>query len=349
MSEINPVDPLEAVDLEPEAVPDTSREFWRIYAAEALGTFFLVLLGCGAAIATGADVVATGLTFGIAVIIGATAFARISGGHFNPAVTVGAATSGRLAWKDTPVYFGAQLSGAIVAALVLFVVFQAVPGYDATGHMGQNGYGDQSGVHLAWWGAFLVELILTAVFLWVILGVTDERTGVPHVAPVAIGLTLAAIHFVAIPLTGTSVNPARSIGPALFAGGTPILQLWLFILAPLLGAVLAGYTYPLLFGRGTPAVEGSGLFLPKAVTTRKPRTSTASAPAYTTYPASAMSPAGTAAGDPTAVDETTQISPQGGSSYAGGAQWPQRIIQDGWEWDYAAQQWKPLQDPPPPA
>ncbi|UDY24377.1 aquaporin [Nocardioides sp. Kera G14] len=321
-----------AVDLEPEAPPtQVDHEFWRIYAAEALGTFFLVLLGCGAAVATNADVVATGLTFGIAVLISATAFARISGGHFNPAVTVGAATSGRLSWRETPVYFGAQLSGAIVAALVLFVILHAVPGFDATGHMGQNGFGDHSGVHLAWWGAFLIELILTALFLWIILGVTDERTGVPTLAPVAIGLTLAAIHFVAIPLTGTSVNPARSIGPALFAGVDAIAQLWLFILAPLLGAVLAGVTYPLLFGRDSEAVPGSGIGALRSLAARRPA-----------RPAGSAAASGAA---PTGWSQERESTSE--TTYNAGAQWPQRIVQDGWEWDYAAQQWKPVQEEPP--
>lgn len=317
MSEIDAT--IGAVDLqpeaEPEALPHVGAEFWRIYAAEALGTFILVLLGCGAAVATNADVVATGFTFGIAVLISATAFSRISGGHFNPAVTVGAASSGRLAWRETPVYFGAQLSGAIIAGLVLFAVFHSIPGFDATGHMGQNGFGDHSMVHIHWWGAFLIELILTAVFLWIILGVTDQRTGLAALAPVAIGLTLAAIHFVAIPLTGTSVNPARSIGPALFAGGAALGQLWLFVLAPLLGAVIAGLTYPLLFGHDRKPVPGSGITLPER-------------------PA-APAPTWSQAGEQTAE-----------TPYATGAQWPQRIVQDGWEWDYAAQQWKPVEEPP---
>src|SRR4051812_12005090 len=206
-------------------------------AAEALGTFILVTLGCGAAISTnaasgenGVDLVATGLAFGIAVLIGVYAFGRISGGHFNPAVTVGAAVGGRFAWKQVAAYVATQVVAAIVAALVLFVVAKGIPGYDTTHNMGQNGYGDYSTVHLDWWAAFLIELVITAIFVTIILGVTDERNEHPALAPLAIGLSLAAIHFVAIPLTGTSANPARSIGPALFAGADNIIQLWLFIL-----------------------------------------------------------------------------------------------------------------------
>jgi aquaporin Z len=238
------------------ALPESGESWLRTYAAEAIGTFILVVLGCGAAISSGANIVSTGLAFGVAVLIVAFAFGRITGGHFNPAVTVGAAVSGRLAWRDTPVYFGAQLSGAILGGLSLWVIFHGFEGFDATGNLGQNGFGDHSAGHLAWWAAFLVEFLLTAIFLWVILGVTDSRSPAPAAAPVAIGLALSAIHFVAIPLTGTSVNPARSIGPALFAGTDAIAQLWLFILAPLLGALVAGITYPLLFGRDEEPVEG---------------------------------------------------------------------------------------------
>ncbi|WP_300681402.1 aquaporin [Nocardioides sp.] len=296
---------------------DPDPAVWQILAAEALGTFILVFLGCGAAVVSSADITSTGLAFGIAIIISATAFGRISGGHFNPAVTVGIATSGRLAWRATPVYFAGQLIGAIVGALALFIVLHGIPGFTTTGHMGQNAFGSQTKIDLAWWSAFLVEAVLTAVFLWVILSVTDARNKLLALAPVAIGLALAAIHFVGIPLTGTSVNPARSIGPALFAGGDAIVQLWLFILAPLVGAVIAGVTYPLLFGRDAEPVEGSGLTLPQ----RPVRPATASTPAWSQ------------------VNEHTSESP------LGAPQPPQRIIQDGWEWDYAAQQWKPLQEP----
>jgi aquaporin Z len=328
-------------------VMDTSEQVQKL-AAEAIGTFILVTLGCGAAVATNADVVATGLTFGIAVLIGAYAFGRISGGHFNPAVTVGAAVGGRFPWKQVPAYVVTQVLAAVVAALVLFVSFHGVPDFDATGHMGQNGFGDQSAAHYAWWAAFLVELILTAIFVTVILGVTDERNEHPALAPLAIGLALSAIHFVAIPLTGTSVNPARSIGPALFAGGDHIVQLWLFILAPLVGGVGAGLLYPVLFGHAAEPVPGSGLRWGgrPAVAGAVPGYGAPDAfqqqwnqdDETTTTPMQASAVAGTDAGSG-AVTE-----PRADSAAEPGAQ--PRIIQDGWEWDYAAQQWKPLQDPP---
>ena len=314
-------------------------------AAEALGTFILVTLGCGAAIATNADVTATGLTFGIAVLIAVYAFGRISGGHFNPAVTVGAAVGGRFPWKQAPAYIATQVVAAILAALVLFVVFQGIPGFDPSHHMGQNGYGDQSGSHIHWWAAFLVELVITAVFVLIILGVTDERNEHPALAPMAIGLALAAIHFMVIPLTGTSANPARSIGPALFAGLDNLAQLWLFILAPLAGGAIGGILYPVLFGHATEPVPGSGLRFGGAAAV--PGATVAGAvPGYGAPDAfqQQWNQDDEATGVPglTSPAETTTRVPSGTADQTA----QPRIIQDGWEWDYAAQQWKPLQDPP---
>jgi aquaporin Z len=316
----------------------TSEQIQKL-AAEALGTFILVTLGCGAAISTGANVTSTGLAFGIAVLVGAYAFGRISGGHFNPAVTVGAALGGRFPWRQVPAYVGTQVVAAIVAAFVLFVTFHGVPNYDATNHMGQNGFGDNSASHFSWWAAFLVELVLTALFVVVILGVTDERNEHPALAPLAIGLSLSAIHFVAIPLTGTSVNPARSIGPALFAGSDAIIQLWLFILAPLAGGAVGGLLYTTVFGHATEPVPGSGLHWgARAGAVGVPAAAAGAVPGY---------------GAPDSFQQqwnqeddatTTTAMPTGGAAADPGAQ--PRIIQDGWEWDYAAQQWKPLQEPP---
>ncbi len=328
---------LGAPDAQGTAVPTVDIQ---AIAAEAIGTFILVLLGCGAALSTGAagdagpDVVATGLAFGIAVVIGAYAFGRISGGHFNPAVTVGAAVSGRFAWKKVPYYVVAQIVGAIVAALALWVVLQGFEAFDATDHMAQNGFGSH-GSGIAWWAAFLAELVLTAIFVFIILAVTDERHEAAAFAPLAIGLSLAAIHFVAIQLTGTSVNPARSIGPALFAGGSHIVQLWLFILAPLAGAVIAGVTFPLIFGRGSAPVPGSGLVLPKPA----PR------PAA---PAPAPAPVWDQTADTTPVVTAPTPAPAPAVDHGvDPATGQPRIIQDGWEWDYVAQQWKPATDAPP--
>jgi aquaporin Z len=228
-------------------------------AAEVAGTFVLVFFGVGAALATGGEVITTGLAFGLTVLVMAYSVGRVSGGHFNPAVTVGAAVGGRLAWSHVPAYVGAQLVGAIAGSTALWVIWQGVPGFSSEGHFGQNAYGDESGLGITWWAAFLVEVLTTLVFLMAILAVTDERNEHPALAPLAIGLSLALIHFATIPLTGTSVNPARSIGPALFAGADAIIQLWLFILAPLIGGALAGLLYPALFGRHSEPVVGSGL------------------------------------------------------------------------------------------
>jgi MIP family channel proteins len=228
-------------------------------AAELLGTFVLVFFGCGAALMSGGDYLTTGLTFGLTVLVMAYAVGRISGGHFNPAVTLGAAVGGRLPWRLTPVYVGSQLVGGILAGAVLFTLMHGFGDFSAEGNLAQNSFGDQ-GTGYAWWAALLLELLLTAVFVWVILAVTDARNELQAaLGPLAIGLSLAMIHFASMGATGTSVNPARSIGPALFAGVDAIVQLWLFILAPLLGAFLAGATYPLMFGRGEEPVAGSGL------------------------------------------------------------------------------------------
>lgn len=237
-------------------------------AAEVIGTLVLVLFGCGSVVyftttAQDAGFVTTtttvGLTFGLALMVMIYAFGRVSGAHFNPAVSVGAAMGGRLAWSQVPVYVAAQLVGAILGAGLLFGLMHGYEDFDAEGNMGQNGFGLESGAGYALWAALLLELVMTLIFVWVILAVTDERNEHPALAPLAIGFTLTAIHFVAIPATGTSVNPARSIGPALFAGGDAIAQVWLFVLAPLLGGAIAGITYSLLFGPSGVPVAGSGL------------------------------------------------------------------------------------------
>lgn len=227
-------------------------------SAEVLGTFVLVFFGCGTALMSQGNYVATALAFGLTVLVMVYAVGRVSGGHFNPAVTLGAAVGGRIAWRQVPGYIAAQLVGALVAGLSLFVLMQGFPDFVATGNMAQNSFGD-AGSGYAWWAAFLLEMLMTAVFLWVILAVTDVRNEHPSFAPLAIGLTLTMLHFGSIAATGTSVNPARSIGVGVFAGVDAIAQLWLFILAPLLGGAIAGVSYALLFGRGAENVPGSGL------------------------------------------------------------------------------------------
>ena len=241
--------------------PTTGQKF----AAETLGTFVLVFFGCGAAIGSGlvagdpSGYIVTGLTFGLTVVVMAYAVGRVSGGHFNPAVTLGATLGGRLPWSQAGIYVAAQLLGGLLGGAALFGLLQGFDGFTAEGNMGQNSFGDQ-GSGYAWWAALLLETLLTMVFLWVVLGVTDARNELQAVmGPLAIGFALAMIHFASMFATGTSVNPARSIGPGVFAGTDAIVQLWLFIVAPLLGGAIAGLTYPLLFGHGQEPVPGSGL------------------------------------------------------------------------------------------
>ncbi|QIX25861.1 MIP family channel protein [Nocardioides sp. JQ2195] len=228
--------------------------------AEVLGTFVLVFIGVGAAInLDGIGVTGVALAFGIAVLVMAYAVGHISGGHFNPAVSVGAAFAGRLSWVNAGIYAAAQLVGAVVAAAALFLVYKSIDGWDAEGAMGQNAFGDEAASDIALWGALIVEIIGTAIFLYVILAATDRRNPSAAAAPIAIGLALAGVHLALIPLTGTSVNPARSIAPALFAGTDSLMQVWLFIVAPLIGAAIAGLTYALIFGSDGEPVPGSGL------------------------------------------------------------------------------------------
>jgi aquaporin Z len=243
-------------------MPESSTAVHQV-SAEFLGTFVLVFFGCGTVLMTtqfegSTNYVATALAFGLTVLVMAYAVGRVSGAHFNPAITLGAAVGGRIAWRQVPVYIGAQLVGALTAGLFLFTLMHGFPGFDATGNMAQNSFGD-AGSGYAWWAALLLEMLMTAVFIWVILAVTDVRNEHPALAPLAIGLTLTMLHFGSIAATGTSVNPARSIGVGVFAGVDAVAQLWLFILAPLLGGAIAGISYALLFGRGAEDVPGSGL------------------------------------------------------------------------------------------
>lgn len=220
----------------------------RRIAAEFLGTFVLVLGGVGTAVLAGKEVGYLGiaLAFGLTVLVSAYAVGHISGGHFNPAVTIGLATARRFTWRDVVPYVVTQIVAAAAAALVLFVVAHGKEGFDATeSGFGTNGYGDRSPDHYSLLAVLVLEAVLTAVFVYVILGVTDTRAP-KGFAPLAIGFTLTLIHLVAIPVSNTSVNPARSIGPALFAGGDAQQQLWAFLLAPIVGALVAGATYALL-------------------------------------------------------------------------------------------------------
>lgn len=223
----------------------------RKLGAELLGTFWLVLGGCGTAVlagAFGAGQVGVALAFGLTVLTGAYALGHISGGHFNPAVTLGLVAGKRFPAADAVGYVIAQVVGAIAAAAVLFVIANGVDGFSASDSgFAANGFGDLSPAGYSMLAALVCEIVMTAMFLVVIMGAT-RRSAPNGTAPVAIGLALTLIHLISIPVTNTSVNPARSTGPALFAGGDHIPQLWLFWLAPIVGAVIGAVIYRSLFG-----------------------------------------------------------------------------------------------------
>lgn len=215
-------------------------------AAEFLGTFWLVLGGCGAAVlAAGVPDVGIGyagvaLAFGLTVVTGAYAFGHISGGHFNPAVTFGLYAAGRFSMKDLPVYWIAQLLGGIVAAGVLYVIASGAAGFDASAGFASNGYGEHSPQHYSMMAGAICEIVMTFMFLVVILNTTSAAS-TPGFAALAIGLALVLIHLISIPVTNTSVNPARSTAVAIFQGGWALEQLWLFWVMPLIGAGAAGF------------------------------------------------------------------------------------------------------------
>ncbi len=227
-------------------------------AAELFGTFWLVFGGCGSAVfaATvqsddgtllGIGFLGVSLAFGLTVLTGVYAFGTVSGGHFNPAVTLGAAIARRVEWKALPLYWVVQVIGGLLAGLLILVIARGRAGFEATGNMAANGYGDHSPTGYSLWAVLITEVVLTAVFLFVILGATEERAP-KGFAGLAIGLTLTLIHLISIPISNTSVNPARSTGVAFFNGSGAPGQLWLFWVAPLAGAAIAGVVYPLLFG-----------------------------------------------------------------------------------------------------
>jgi Glycerol uptake facilitator and related permeases (Major Intrinsic Protein Family) len=209
------------------------------YFAECIGTFVLTLLGCGTAMFLGcntpAGVVGTAIAFGLTVVAMAYTIGGISGCHINPAITFGVALSGRMKWGEAIGYWIGQIVGAIIAGAVLLLLSKVVTAPDLTGGLGTNGVANAGGVG----GALLVEFIATFIFVLVVLGTTDAKKGAGNLAGLAIGLTLILVHLVCINLTGTSVNPARSIGPALFVGGEALANVWVFILAPMVGGACA--------------------------------------------------------------------------------------------------------------
>lgn len=218
----------------------------RKYVAEGIGTFVLTLLGCGTAMFLGcntsAGIVGTAIAFGLTVVAMAYTIGGISGCHINPAITLGVALSGRMSWKDACGYWVGQVIGGIVAGAVLLLLTKVVAAPDLTGGLGTNGVANAGGLG----GAFLVEVIATFLFVLVVLGTTDSKVGAGNLAGLAIGLTLILVHLVCINLTGTSVNPARSIGPAIFAGGEALKCVWVFVAAPLIGGALSAVVWSAL-------------------------------------------------------------------------------------------------------
>ena len=229
-------------------------------AAELLGTFVLVFGGCGSAIFAasvlsadnpnvnmGIGFVGVSLAFGLTVLTMAYAVGHISGGHFNPAVTLGAFLSGRVEGGAVLPYMAAQVVGGSLAGGVLYLIAAGKEGFSAVeSGFATNGYGDLSPDGYSLVAVLIAETVLTAIFLYVILGATDRRAP-QGFAPIAIGLALTLIHLISIPISNTSVNPARSLGVAWFAGSEPLMQVWAFILAPLVGAAIAGLSYRLIF------------------------------------------------------------------------------------------------------
>ncbi len=217
-------------------------------AAEAVGTFWLTFAGCGSAVIAagfpnvGIGLLGVSLAFGLTVVTMAYAIGHISGCHLNPAVTVGLAAGGRFPTGQILPYIVAQLAGAVAGAALLYVIARGAPGFDLAGGFASNGYGDHSPGKYSLVSAFLMEVVMTMMFLFIIMGSTHGKAPAGF-APLAIGLGLALIHLVSIPVTNTSVNPARSTGPALFAGGWALGQLWLFWVAPLIGGALGGILY----------------------------------------------------------------------------------------------------------
>ncbi|GAB4215060.1 MAG: aquaporin Z [Synechococcales cyanobacterium] len=224
--------------------------------AEFIGTFWLVLGGCGSAVlaavfpdptnALGIGFVGVSLAFGLTVMTMAFAIGHISGCHLNPAVSLGLWAGKRFPAAELIPYIGAQVIGAVVAAGVIVIIASGRPDFDLSAGLASNGYGDHSPGGYSLLAAFVTEVVMTFIFLLIILGSTDRRAP-QGLAPVSIGLALTLIHLISIPVTNTSVNPARSTGPALFVGDWALGQLWLFWVAPILGALLAGFLYHQVF------------------------------------------------------------------------------------------------------
>ncbi|MEO6609806.1 MAG: aquaporin Z [Aestuariivirga sp.] len=218
------------------------------YAAEFFGTFWLVLGGCGSAVlaaafpGVGIGLAGVSLAFGLTVLTMAYAVGGISGGHFNPAVSVGLATAGRFSWRELPAYVISQVLGGAAGALILYLIASGKADFSTAGGFASNGYGEHSPGGYSFLAALICEVVMTGFFLIIILGATGKKAPAGF-APIAIGLGLTLIHLISIPVTNTSVNPARSTAVALFAGGWALEQLWLFWVAPIVGAVLGALVH----------------------------------------------------------------------------------------------------------
>jgi aquaporin Z len=232
-------------------------------SAEFLGTFWLVLGGCGSAVmaaavpGVGIGLLGVSLAFGLAVLTGAYALGPVSGGHFNPAVSVGLWVGGRFPGAQVLPYIVAQVLGGIAGAGILYLIASGNPDFSLSGGLAANGFGAHSPGEYSLVSALVTEVVMTFIFLIVILGTTHHRAPVGF-AGLAIGLALTLIHLISIPVTNTSVNPARSTGPALIVGGWALQQLWLFWIAPLLGAAMAGLLHQFLFESDRPEPPISG-------------------------------------------------------------------------------------------
>ncbi len=229
---------------------------------EFLGTFWLVLGGCGSAVLAaafpnlGIGFVGVSLAFGLTVLTGAYALGPVSGGHFNPAVSIGLWAGGRFPARDLPAYIVAQVVGAVVAAGILYVIASGKSGFDVSAGFASNGYGEHSPGGYSLSAAIVTEIVMTFMFVIVILGATHTRAPVGF-AGIVIGLALTLIHLISIPVTNTSVNPARSTGPAIFVGGWALAQLWVFWVAPIVGALAGGWLYKgVLEYREEPQIKG---------------------------------------------------------------------------------------------
>ncbi len=313
-------------------------------AAEAVGTTILVFATAAGAIGS-LGVSPTAAGFALVALM--YAFWRLSGGHFNPAVTIGSALAGRRSWGEAGPVIGAQFAGGVLAGLLLLIFGLGDDGFEAFDTpLGANGWGDD-GTGYSLWAAFLLTLVVTAFFVLVFLALTDRRSEQHDFAPLGVGLMLVAVLSITAAATGGTVNPAQSLGTALFSGGDPLIQVWVFLIATVLGGALAGFAYRALFGADRDAVPGSGLSFsskPKQVAGTHAHQGGYQQP---WQPGAQTGSSAYGASDPSAYQQPAA------SSYAAPAQSQpqveQPIIQDGWQWDPQAQQWIPAQQQAPQA